>query len=171
MALTKAGSYSLQVHGVRWSPWQKSLVSLADQGFSLDFLSCVVCIPWEYLQSSQPPVLFLGSNPQSLNLSIQPLLTSAGMQTASLAGKCWLALISVLNSLQFAFYVYSALFSKEGVLIWRIKDICGSDITESPQSSVSQKAASWTFWMERFLIVGGIPLHCRLLNCILASTY
>ena len=34
------------------------------------------------------------------------------MQTASLAGKWWLAQISVLNSLQFAFYVYSALFSE-----------------------------------------------------------
>ena len=34
------------------------------------------------------------------------------MQTASLAGKWWLVLISVLNSLQFAFYVYSALFSE-----------------------------------------------------------
>lgn len=39
------------------------------------------------------------------------------------------------------FNVYSALFSKEGVLIWRIKDICGSDITESPKSSISPKSS------------------------------
>lgn len=62
------------------------------------------------------------------------------------------------------FNVYSALFSKEGVLIWRIKDICGSDITESPKSSISQKQL-WTFWIERFLTVGGVPLHCRLFRC------
>lgn len=67
--------------------------------------------------------------------------------------------------------VYSVLFSKNGVLICRLKDICGSNITETPKSSVSHRAAPRTFWMGYFLIVGGSPVHCRLFNCISASPY
>ena len=55
------------------------------------------------------PVLFLMSDPQRMSLSSKPPLAASGF----MAGKCHSQIISVMNSLQFAFRAPVAMISSE----------------------------------------------------------
>ena len=68
--------------------------------FFLDSLSCLVLTSSEYLPSSQP----LYSDTWNLSLSPQPHSPRQVFRQASQVEKCWLAPISILNFLCFAFH-------------------------------------------------------------------
>ena len=73
-ALAKAESCGLWLCGLRGSPQQWSFVSLAGLGFSLDFLSCVILAPSEYLHSSQPKSFTWSLTPKAWTLAPSPHL-------------------------------------------------------------------------------------------------